>query len=123
MIQENNKIQDDAQSLQMAVSGSEVSDELIRQSEELIDKAIDICLLEIEKIARKELSRKKKLCEFVMCMGTYFFTEIKKDAKGHNQISSFESQELEDFMYKYSKLKLTGFAIRFTEKGDVVTDW
>jgi len=108
---------------QAVVIGSAVVDELIRQSDELIDKAIDICLLEIEKIARKELSRKKKLHEFVMCMGTYFFNEIKKDAKGHNQISYFESQELEDFMDKYSKLKLTGFAMRFTEKGDVVTDW
>lgn len=108
---------------QTSVSGSADIDALISQSDALIDKAIDLCLLEVQKIARKELSRKKKLHEFVMCMGTYFFTEIKKDAKGHNQISSFESQELEDFMDKYSKLKLTGFAIRFTEKGDVVTDW
>lgn len=108
---------------QTSVSGSAVVDELIRQSDELIDKAFDICLLEIEKIARKELSRKKKLHEFVMCMGTYFFNEREKDGKGHNQVSSFESQELENFMDKYSDLKLTGFAMRFTEKGDVVTDW
>lgn len=114
-----NEINENKALSQASVSGSADIDALISQS----DALIDLCLLEVEKIARKELSRKKKLHEFVMCMGTYFFNEREKDGKGHNQVSSFESQELEDFMDKYSDLKLTGFAMRFTEKGDVVTDW
>ncbi len=108
---------------QTSVSGSAVIDALISQSNAIIDKATDLCLLEVEKIARKELNRKNKLNEFVMCMGTYFFNEVKTDQKGHNQISNYESKELDAFMDKYQDLKLTGFAMRFTAKGDVVTDW
>ena len=118
MTQNNNSIQDNAQSLQMAVSGSALIDAEIEKSEIHLTKATELCLIEIEKMARSIISKNKKLKKFTMAMGTYFFSYENKIAH------DYENKKLDDFISKYDdELKLTGCAMTFTEKGDVITDW
>lgn len=85
-------------------------DDLISQSDDLLNKATDLCLIEVERRARNILSKNKKLKEFTMAMGTYFFSY-------ENEIAfNYENKSFDDFMNKYNHLKLTGCAMTFTEK-------
>jgi hypothetical protein len=93
-------------------------DKLIEESETILQKATQLCLIEIEKMARNILLKNKKLSEFIMAMGTYTFTR-----KDRNYLHDFEDSGFDSFMDKYSDLNLTGIPMRFTAKGDVVTDW
>ena len=100
------------------VTSSACIDAEIEKSEFHLTKATELCLIEIEKMAREILLKNKKLKEFVMAMGTYFFS-YKKGGVAHD----FEDKCFDDFMDKYSDLNLTGVPMRFTAKGDIVTDW
>ena len=103
---------------QCNVSGSALIDAEIEKSEIHLTKATELCIAQIEIMARNILIKNKKLNEFVMAMGTYFFT-YKKGGVAHD----FEDSFFDEFMDKYSDLNLTGIPMRFTAKGDVVTDW
>lgn len=90
----------------------------------------------VEKMARKILREHPELNEFVMAMGTYFFTY--KDGGNLDPISSkmnssynyvyYDTEPflkpLNDFIGEWdSRLKITGDAMRFTANGIKVTDW
>lgn len=93
-------------------------DNLIQESENILEKATELCLIEIEKIARSIMSKNKKLKKFTMAMGTYFFSY--ENGVAHD----YENKKLDDFISKYdNELKLTGCAMMFSEKGDIITDW
>ncbi|GEM_PF-2325358 len=94
----------------------------------------------VEKMARQILSEQKQLGEFVMAMGTYFFTYKSKKRKGETldpyvtlMNSSFNYyltetepffKPLSDFISEWDPvLKITGEPMRFTAKGEKVTDW
>lgn len=89
----------------------------IQNATEEINKATNLALLEVVRIARLELEKNKELKKFTMAMGTYFFSYENENTNGH------ECKELDDFIYKYSELKLTGEPITFTTTGDIITDW
>lgn len=93
-------------------------DKLIEESETILEKATELCLIKIEKMARNIISKNKKLKTFTMAMGTYFFSY--ENGVAHD----YENKKLDDFISKYdNELKLTGCAMTFSEKGDVITDW
>ena len=94
----------------------------------------------VEKMARQILSEQRQLNEFVMAMGSYFFTYKSKKRKGEtlDPISSKMNSSynyyyidtetflkpLNDFISEWdSVLKITGEPMRFTAKGEKVTDW
>lgn len=90
----------------------------------------------VEKMARQILREHPELNEFVMAMGTYFFTY--KDGGNLDTISSkmnssynyvyYDTEPflkpLNNFISEWdSRLKITGDAMRFTANGIKVTDW
>lgn len=91
----------------------------MKEIDDLIEKAINIGLKEVERIARKELTNNKKLHKFTMAMGRYFFTNKKNEIQ-----YNYECKELNDFISEYNDdLGLTGNPMCFTAKGQIVTDW
>ena len=86
--------------------------------ENLLSKAEDLALKEVERIAR-EFLKDKPGYEFLMCMGTYYFgfpTNINPPL--------LKCKELDEFMSEWdSRLGLSGNAMRFTYDSEVVTDW
>lgn len=103
---------------QAVVNGCAFIDAEIEQSEKHLTKATELCVDKIQEMAREILLHNLKLKEFIMAMGTYFFT-YKKGGVAND----FEDKNFDEFMDKYEFLNLTGIAMRFTAKGDVVTDW
>jgi hypothetical protein len=90
----------------------------------------------VEKMARQILREHPELNEFVMAMGTYFFTY--KEGGNLDPISSkmnssynyvyYDTEPflkpLNDFIGEWdSRLKITGDAMRFTAKSEKITDW
>lgn len=51
-------------------------------------------------------------------MGVYFF----KNKKGEIE-HDYECEELDNFIAKYSDLRLTGCPMMFTATGRIITDW
>ncbi len=91
------------------------------QIETLLNSATDIALDEIERLARKHLSKyPHKLKDFTMAMGTYFFTD-----KNNNILyDKYRCIELDNFISKWDEhLSLTGNPMYFTAKGKMLTDW
>ena len=83
-------------------------------------KARDIALELIEKKARNILKKHNELKEFVMSMGTYFFTNIK----GNSLIDPEFDSGLKQFINRWDKeLKLTNEPMRFTATGRKKTNW
>ena len=95
---------------------------LKRQIQPLLDKAHDIALKELERMARKAMKQHPELREFVMGMGGYFFND-----QDNNHVYPEECEYLysiNDFMMEWdSVLKLSGNAIRFTVDGPIETEW
>jgi hypothetical protein len=90
----------------------------------------------VEKMARQILREHKELDEFVMAMGTYFFTYKKGgnlDPISSKMNSSYNYvyydtepflKPLNDFISEWdSVLKITGDAMKFTADGIKITDW
>lgn len=112
---------------------NEKSKELDRLTNELSD----LVVARVEQIARRILQTHPNLNEFVMCMGTYFFT----DKKTNDVISTYQEQmnsnynyyqedtygyfaSLNRFIEKYDKtLKITGNPMRFTATGKTIKNW
>lgn len=106
-----------------------------KQIEYHYQKATDIALKEVERLAREILKEHPEFKEFIMAMGSYFFTTKKKGEiistwenvyKGNRYVKENAKDcfvELNDFIRKWDDLKLTGCGMRFTATGKVVTDW
>ena len=61
----------------------------------------------------------EKLKEFVMGMGTYFFTFTDGSTA-----YEYKCESLDNFISKWDKyLKITGEPMRFTKKSRVIEDW
>ena len=98
-----------------------------------MDKSSEV----VEKMARQILIEHPELDEFIMAMGSYFFTY--KDSKEHlnpttqkmNSSYRYEYTDTEPFLKPMNDfirewdgvLKITGDAMRFTATGDKITDW
>lgn len=95
---------------------------LKKQIQPLLDKAHDIALKELERMARKAMREHPELTEFVMGMGIATFTD-----KNDNNIDCNERsylKPLDDFFYEWDdKLGLTGTPMRFTADGPIETEW
>jgi len=89
--------------------------------------ATDTALIEVERLARKILKKNKSLHEFIMAMGSYFFT-LTKDTTWHISSTDMDRDldtygDLVEFMDEWDDLKLTGEAMRFTATGPKITNW
>ena len=91
----------------------------------------------VEHMARSVLNNHPQLDEFIMAMGSYFFTYKNSDSHLGSHVEKMNASYnyyFED-TYKYLKplnnfigkwdgyLKITGDAMRFTAKGKKITDW
>ena len=84
-----------------------------------LDIADKLARKKAESFARNELKRNPRLNEFVMAMGSYFFT----DQRG-NILHNYECNPLDNFIRKWdSQLKITGTPMRFTVNSKKVTEW
>lgn len=104
-----------------------------------LTEATSVGLQEVERLARKALREKPELEEFIMAMGTAFFSykEVPEPPKGcSDEVWDAYSKtkelprteevctELDEFiMENDSTLKLTGEPMRFTANGPKVTEW
>ncbi len=101
------------------------------------NKASDLALKEVERLARQVLKDHPELDEFIMCMGSYFFTvknseeNILPYTEKMNISWNYYSEDtfpylkpINDFIGKWDNyLKLTGEPMRFTAKGKIVKNW
>lgn len=103
--------------------------------EENYNNAVDFVLIEVEKIARNILKKHSNLDYFIMATGTYFFvdknkenietyTEIYRNG-GYSFDDSFSYfKPLNDLISEWDEcLKLTGYSMKFTATGKIITDW
>ncbi len=89
----------------------------------LILEAGKTALAEVERLARKILTKHANLDEFVMGMGTAFFT-----VKGSDENLGLEDRKyfkpLRDLIFNFDDtLGLTGEPMRFTATDKKVTNW
>ena len=90
----------------------------------------------VEKMARQILREHPELNEFVMAMGTYFFTykeggNLDPISSKMNSSYNYVYYDTEPFLKPLndligewdSRLKITGDAMRFTADGIKITDW
>lgn len=92
-----------------------------RKIDFLLEQAGDAGFHHVKVQARKILQKHNNLDEFIMGMGTWFFTytngeQVSPDLKYLKPLS--------DFIYDYDQaLKITGNPVRFTAYGANITDW
>ena len=93
--------------------------------EKLTDSLQLLALEMVETEARKILRAYPNLKEFIMAMGTWFFTTVNPTASNKDCFSKMKYlNELKDFFDQWdSKYKLTGCPMRFTAKGEKITYW
>lgn len=93
------------------------------------NRACEIALLEMEKLAREILRKNKTLKEFVNAMGSCFFTTYEGDTidlweYGTSRLTKPSFKKLADLIMEWDDyLKLTGEPMRFTATGEKITDW
>lgn len=104
---------------------------------DLYKKSSDLAADVVEKMARKILTDHNELEEFIMAMGSYFFTykdgsadlqpmtqKMNKSWNYYYEDSEPYLKPLNDFISEWDKrLKITGYAMRFTAKSEKITDW
>lgn len=84
--------------------------------------AEEAALRVIEREARAILARKPNLDEFIMCMGSAFFT--LKTGENRHAYEIRGAKRLDDFLnYCDDAFKIMGYAMRFTADGPVRRDW
>lgn len=82
------------------------------------NQAVASALAELERRARKELRSNPELDEFVMCMGSHFFT--KEGTVFHD----YEAPAVDSLIDEWDTyLRLTGVPMRFTADGPIRRDW
>ncbi|MDR1202698.1 MAG: hypothetical protein LBL58_13880 [Tannerellaceae bacterium] len=114
-----------------------------RQIEKQYEIARQMAVNEMIRLARKVLKEHSHLDEFVIAMGSCFFTtkNISSSGCGNGIVDLREQYMKEDYSYsskltfKYFKplddflgewndvFKLTGEGIRFRAEGEIITDW
>jgi hypothetical protein len=94
----------------------------IENISKLYDAARKEALIAVEGMAREILTKHSNLDEFVMAMGTCFFTE-KKTGQIKYDIPLY-TKDLMTFIDKWDEyLKITGEPMRFTAAGKKITNW
>lgn len=89
--------------------------------DEHLDKAVDLGLAEVERLARLVLQNEPRFKEFVMAMGGWFFVDDRGEL-----VDRHESMvQLANFIGEFDRyLKLTGNPMRFEGyHGQIVRDW
>ena len=82
-------------------------------------KANDLALKKVKKLALNVLNKDNEIDEFIMGMGTYFFTY-----KYGSHVPDHKYKKLNFFLMQWdSEFKLTGNPMRFRKDGIVTTDW
>lgn len=104
-----------------------------KEIENLYVKASDNASVFVEEQARAILKKHPNLHEFVMAMGSWFFTTKRsKDrtllpgehAVLHDEPSYIKNSRLASFIAEWDEyLKITGEPMRFTADGPVVRNW
>jgi hypothetical protein len=80
-------------------------------------------MLLIKQIAIDILKKEKDLDEFIMCMGSWFFT-YKKDKTAYTDDSDSRVVDMLNFINKYDEeLNLTSMSIRVKADGQARFDW
>ena len=91
---------------------------------ELYSEASGLAITLVEKEARKILFDDPALNEFVMAMGSCFFTTT---TPGRSEILEEDDMDCEEFFVLVSNLNeqfnILGYPMRFTATGDVIRDW
>lgn len=82
--------------------------------------------LYVERAARQILQRDDSLDEFVMAMGTAFFT--KKDRKPGDPDGTLGVREVDHYLAVFidrwhDRIKIMGSPMRFTKYGRKITQW
>ena len=94
----------------------------LKQIEDLYEQASELALQLIESEARKLMRCHPNLNEFVMCMGSSFFTD-----KNNDIIENWLFKYMEPFNVLVNDLDdifhITGTPMRFTADGPVETNW
>jgi hypothetical protein len=80
-------------------------------------------MLLVKQIAIDILTKEPDLDEFIMCMGSWFFT-YKEDNTAYTDDSDSRVADMLNFINKYNEeLNLTGMAIRVKADGQARFDW
>lgn len=97
----------------------------IKIYERIKSEVTTLLLSEIERIARLELNNNENLDEFIMGMGSYFFTTHKNDTNIRGNVTTnYKSNGIDEIVKKYdNEFNLTGEGMRFTKNSKVITDW
>ena len=86
-------------------------------------QAVDLALIEVERLARKILADHPNLNEFVMAGGDFMFTTKEGDDSFDPYVVAY-TKSFTHFMGEWDNvLKLTGTPMRFTATGKKITDW
>lgn len=110
---------------------------LLGEVADYYEKASETASKVVEKMARKILIEHPELDEFVMAMGSYFFTyknrsgnlspmtqKMNKSWNYYYEDSEPFLKPLNDLISKWDKvLKITGDSMRFTANGEKRADW
>jgi hypothetical protein len=88
-----------------------------------LDRADEMAMAEVERLARQVLERCPTLDEFVMGMGMVIFT--LKDGGGSLYVFEVKAaKKLNDFLDQWDPiLKLTGTPVRLTAEGKACSGW
>jgi len=92
-------------------------------------KASTLASLYVEQEARKILVEHPELNEFIMAMGSWYFTwKVGEDYMSHvildGDVKFIDDSDLAEFMAEWDDiLKITGEPMRFTAKGKLRKDW
>lgn len=108
------------------VKAMNTTEEVTKEIEALMVQAEILAVAHAEKLARIVLaSNRRKVKGFVMAMGTFFFTDNKGEVLWEWEAEKLKGyEELDNFISDWdSTLKITGSAMRFTEKSETTTDW
>lgn len=94
----------------------------LKQINDLHNQAFNLAIKLVELEARKILSKHKSLNEFIMCMGSAFFTD-----KQGNPINSWDYKYTLTFINFVDDLnntfKIMGYPMRFTAEGEIENNW
>jgi hypothetical protein len=100
---------------------------MLKQIDKWFNDASDMAITVIESKARNILKQHSNLNEFVMCMGTFFFTSKKQINFSTNNIIDPVFKYMEPFYEMVWELNerfnVTGCPMRFTVNGKVISNW
>lgn len=97
---------------------------------EILEKADTIIESEVVRLAMRVLKANSKVHEFIIAMGTFFFTRrgnknVHFTFSTQEEICSLKNgKELFDFIHKWdNQFKVTGNSLRFSLKSEIKRDW